>query len=384
MSNKLLFISHDASRTGAPILLLNLLKELKSTTEYSFDIIFRDGGPLFSDFKQLATCYIWNKTYSWKSILKELLFRQSLAKYKSNRDKKRYLNKVESNFYQLVYSNSVKSADVLVEITENAEPRIIQHVHELEYMIRTFCDPEAFQKSIRRTSKFIAVSKIVQENLIQNHKVSKDKIEIIHAFVPNEIEIKKSRQQIRKELMFEQEDFVVVGSGTTDLRKGIDLFIQVAKQTIEKADVRFLWVGGDRNSKEFFIFQQDIQKLGLANNIMITGTVDNPHDYFNAGDVFLMTSREDPFPLVCLEAAQLKKPIICFENAIGSTEFITNENGLVVPYLNLGAMALGIVNLGQNSKLLEEKGEFIFLASRQYKIEVAFNKIIECINQTVQ
>lgn len=375
MSNKLLFISHDASRTGAPILLLNLLKELKSKTEYSFDVLFREGGPLFAEFEQLASCHIWNKTYSCKSILKELILNQSLVKYRSNREKNRYLNKVKSNYYQLIYSNSVKSADILVEMTENAEIPIIQHVHELEFMIQTFCNPEAFKKSISRTSKFIAVSKIVQENLIQNHKVSKEKIDIIHAFIPNEIEINKSRQQIRKELMFNEEDFVVVGSGTTDLRKGTDIFIQVAKKTIENEEIKFLWVGGDRNSREFYIFQQDIQKLGLSNSIIITGTVDNPYDYFNAGDVFLMTSREDPFPLVCLEAARLKKPIICFENAIGSTEFINNENGIVVPYLSINEIATSITELSKDADTLTKKGSAIQKDSERFNLMNASNQI---------
>jgi glycosyltransferase involved in cell wall biosynthesis len=53
----------------------------------------------------------------------------------------------------------------------------------------------------------------------------------------------------------------------------------------------------------------------------------------------VLTSREDPYPLVCLEAAALEKPIVCFAGAGGMPEFVENDCGFVVPYLDIAAMA---------------------------------------------
>src|SRR2546425_8840604 len=64
-----------------------------------------------------------------------------------------------------------------------------------------------------------------------------------------------------------------------------------------------------------------------------------------AADVFVLTSREDPYPLVCLEAAALEKPIVCFANAGGASEFVEKDCGFVVPYLDMLAMADRIVSL---------------------------------------
>ena len=40
---------------------------------------------------------------------------------------------------------------------------------------------------------------------------------------------------------------------------------------------------------------------------------------------------EDPYTLVCLEAAALEKPYVCFEGAGGSPEFVEEDCGFVVP-----------------------------------------------------
>src|SRR5207302_5708906 len=64
-----------------------------------------------------------------------------------------------------------------------------------------------------------------------------------------------------------------------------------------------------------------------------------------ASDVFLLPSREDPFPLVCLEAADCGLPVICFADAGGMPDFVGNERGATVPYLDVEHMAAELVSL---------------------------------------
>jgi len=56
-------------------------------------------------------------------------------------------------------------------------------------------------------------------------------------------------------------------------------------------------------------------------------------------DIFALTSREDPFPLVMLEAAAIKLPMVCFAQSGGGPEFAEIGGGLVVPYLDVPAFA---------------------------------------------
>src|SRR5580698_5439034 len=53
-SPSILFLSHDASRTGAPIALLTFLKWLRANSDYRFEVVLGSGGPLEPDFKALA------------------------------------------------------------------------------------------------------------------------------------------------------------------------------------------------------------------------------------------------------------------------------------------------------------------------------------------
>ena len=56
---KIVFISHDASRTSAPIFFLNFLQWFKANSEIPFLIILRQGGPLESEFADLAPIFVF-------------------------------------------------------------------------------------------------------------------------------------------------------------------------------------------------------------------------------------------------------------------------------------------------------------------------------------
>ena len=127
---------------------------------------------------------------------------------------------------------------------------------------------------------------------------------------------------------------MIVGSGYETWRKGKDLFVQLAShvhQKLETDTVHFLWVGGRIDNEEYYEIAHDIKMAGLEHYVHFCGEVSNPLDYFAASDLFALVSREDPYPLVCLEAAILGKPILCFDNAGGMPEFVENDAGFVVP-----------------------------------------------------
>ncbi len=52
--------------------------------------------------------------------------------------------------------------------------------------------------------------------------------------------------------------------------------------------------------------------------------------YFEAMDVFFLSSREDPFPLVMLEAAHVGKPIVGVRASGGVSDFLKGLDELLV------------------------------------------------------
>jgi hypothetical protein len=89
---------------------------------------------------------------------------------------------------------------------------------------------------------------------------------------------------------------------------------------------------------------------------VFAGSHNDVASFFACFNVFPLTSCEDPFPLVCLEAASLRKPIICFEKAGGMPGFVGSDAGKVVPYGDIDAFCREIINFHDNSKKLEECG----------------------------
>ena len=163
---------------------------------------------------------------------------------------------------------------------------------------------------------------------------------------------------LRRELKLPEDAFIVGSSGTRHWRKGPDLFIELARSVRNKLDtpIHFVWIGGgDKEQRN--VLDCDIVKSGLEASVHFLEAKTNPLDYFADFDVFSMTSREDPFPLVCLEVASLEKPILCFDKAGGEPEFVEKDCGFVVPSLDINAMADRVIELYNNRELLRQLGQ---------------------------
>ncbi len=128
--------------------------------------------------------------------------------------------------------------------------------------------------------------------------------------------------------------------GTTDWRKGADLFLAIAQsvsQHHDGHDIVFYWKGGYTSllDTKRFVFQ--IEQAGLQDRVVYEEASPEMEKFFNSIDLFLLPSREDPYPLVVLEAADYKKPSICFSGGGGAVEFVADDAGTIVPYLDIRA-----------------------------------------------
>lgn len=361
---KILFISHYAGRTGAPRSLLFLLQWLKANSDLEFRVLLKKGGELQSEFENIGlignfTSPRENKNNFCNKIQQKLyLSRISRKKYLWNLQKKI----VRENF-DLIYANTVANGEVLEFLSGFLNCPVICHVRELEQMISHHIGKDVFAKTKKHTDIYIAVSHAVKDNLIKNHDIPENKIKVIYNCIPdNSLSIdrlEKSRSAILESLGIPSHSQIVCASGTTDWRKGVDLFIQLAKSIIQKycqESIHFIWVGGAKNGIQFSQLLYDVKNANLLDNIHFLGTCSNPLEYYAACDIFSLVSREDPFPRVCLEAASLGKPIVCFDNAGGEKEFVEDDCGFVVPYLDIQTMADKVIHLLENSELRHQMG----------------------------
>lgn len=385
---KLLFVTHDASRTGAPFLLLHLLRWMRQNAQFDFEVLFDKGGPLESEFGDLAPVMNlenWEGSVLGRGVARLPAYR--LQRLFGQAALRRLLGRRK---FDLVYSNTLVNGKLLAALPEQRAP-LISHAHELEHAIQRNTPVWDFAYTLRRTNHFIAGSAAVARNLIATHGVEVSRIDVVHEFIPalhNHAMFKnESSRAIRRELGIPDGAFVAGAAGSVEWRKGYDLFMQVAVALCKSkstAELHFVWVGGAWDRRIPGEIDYDLRKLGLADRVHFVGSQRNYLDYLDLMDALCLTSREDPFPLVVLEAASLGKPIICFDGAGGAPEFVEDDCGFVVPYLDAPAMASRLGTLIDNRDLLRTMGHRAKTKVQQnHDVAVIAPKIVEIIERTI-
>ncbi len=379
MSKKILFISHDASRTGAPIVLLHLIEWIKENTNYVCEIICLKGGELENEFERIATTHVLEST---KKAGLSYLFKKLLTKV-LNVDFEKFITKklvdiVKKYNPDLIYANTANTSKVIAEIGKVKSVPIILHLHELKSSMQRSGARESLPHADPFINKYIACSGLVEENIIKNIGVLSSKVERIYAFVEPQ-QVKISKEDIKAELGITMDTIIVAGVGSLHWRKGVDFFLFTARKVLllnPEKKIVFVWLGGDLTSREAMLYNFDIEAWGLTDKISLLGSKPNPWDYINAIDVLAMTSREDPFPLVCIEAAMLAKPIVCFDKNVGSAEFIDNQ----VMFLDIDMMSAHLEELINNPDLRIIQGEELKRKTSTYTLEETAPKVLKVIN----
>jgi glycosyltransferase involved in cell wall biosynthesis len=362
---EIVFISHDAANAGAQRLLLTLIEWLRDKKGVQPKIVLRRGGPLVPEFYRLGPVFEMESSADWRSDQGQ----DPLVRFCKSAS--------------LIYVNTVVPGDVVKQLAELKIP-IVTHAHEMENAIKRWCVNEQFQQLLGRTDHFVAASPPVASNLKRVHDVVPTKITTIYSFIEcHETDVQKlNRTAIRKEKQLPEGGFIIFGCGTTDWRKGPDLFIEVASETKRLGfdGGYFFWIGGDTG--EQYKLEARVRKLGLEDRVRFLGEVQDARSYFAMGDLFLLTSREDPFPLVCLEAADCGLPIVCFDQAGGMPDFVQSAAGYVVPFEDTKAMAEKVVFLHRNP---EERARLGTMACEKVRarhdISIAGEEIFRIIDQ---
>jgi glycosyltransferase involved in cell wall biosynthesis len=386
-NSKILFITPGASRAGGNIFLFNFLKWFKQNSDVPFLTVYGHGGELEEDFKSLSKAF----KFDYEPRAENLYNRSLSAIFRRVKIRERLLARaIAKENINLIYANAVTNHQILAALPDLRVP-LISHCHELESVIhRTGLD--GFEQTKKRTSHFIAVSEAVRKNLIENHRIPLEKISLAHGFIPLENfsapELTQKNRNIRQELGIPENAFIVGASGTMYWRKAPELFVQIADAVHRRnreIPVYFVWVGGaERGDFRFFEMEYDAKKLGLEKYVRFLEHKPNPMDYFASLDVFAMVSREDPYPLVCLETASLGKPVICFDGAGGMPEFVENDSGFIVPYLDIAAFAEQILELYANPTLREKMGASAARKVRErHDILTSAPEIVEIINKVL-
>lgn len=311
------FVSHEATRTGAPIALLRLERWLREHTDVAFETVCLTSGPLVDDFADLGPTRVGDAvTAAWTPLP------------------------------EVMYLNSAASLPVAAHLPLG-DLRVVCHVHELEVGQRLALTGHDAAALLGRVDEVLVVADCVGDAVAEQWGVSSDRFRR----VPPPVTLAGSEAAGSSPpgwtaLGIEADALVVGGAGWIGWRKGTDLFVELVRRLVDREDdrpVHGVWLGAGEVGPEFTPVAFDVGHARLDQRLHFVGEQEQPAGWFRRFDVLALTSREDPFPLVVPECALVGVPTVCFEASGGIPELVAgswpDEIGWSVPYLDVEAMA---------------------------------------------
>lgn len=333
-NKKIVYVTHDTHFNGAQLLSLNIIKVLKHHFGYDIEIISKADGVLAEEFEKYGNVFT--------------------VANNSRHNFEVYVNQLVNEDYQIAICNSVVSGDI-AEVLSKQGMKVISLVHELPGIIKQYHAEGFAQSVVHYANKVVFPSQYVYDQFQSVVNVPSDKMVIQPQglYKTNSLKgkLNEAKIRLREELSLPSHSKIVLGVGFADLRKGIDIFAEVASLVRKfNNNIYFVWVGSREPGA-----MDSINSTDKGNVIFIDAT---PHvDIYYAGsDLYLLTSREDPFPSVVMEALDVETPVIGFKGAGGFADIVTDETGQLVKYLNTTEMVEAVIQHLGNEELLRQKG----------------------------
>ena len=261
MTRQLVVVAHEATRTGAPRVLLDLLRHAKSAIPVPVSVRLLAHGPLAASLLELSDVVPAGTP--------------TIA----------------------VVANGASAAGRGARI--DPEAPLLAYVHEEQEALANL-PPDCKQALADRCVRVLCVSERSAEGL-EALGVDPSRLAILPPVVRDLSHV------VQEETDPDHHPPglpTVVGCGEASWRKGADLFVDVARRVNDAQPTRFVWIGR-RSRRDARLLDNDTQAAGLKSRLSWAGELENVGSVLATSDLLLMPSREDPNPLVPLEAASL-------------------------------------------------------------------------------
>ena len=297
------FAIHEATRTGAPRVGALIARELARGEEVRV-VVMKDGplAPWLQETlggRDLMICrgepFDHRRPFAERLRLAEQI--------------------LERHATDVVYVNSLASS-VFAFAAASLKRKVVLHVHEKSADMVSLLAHDVTKLEVMGAADAVVLAA---------DDIRHDLAEVFHAApaematfgVAVEIEaVRRAAQEpaaspvnARGEALSRGECMIVGMCGHASYRKGADIFLETAA-AVPEAD--FLWVGGWRPQEAGDNIAYSSFNSRALPNLYVTGAVDNPYPYMASLDLFFLSSREDPNPLVVGEALALGVPILAF------------------------------------------------------------------------
>ena len=325
--------SHEATRTGAPVLSLNIIERLSE--KYDVVSVVFAGGPIADAFKESSFLSIQLDQAATTHAEIEQGILEILARMKP----------------KFAVVNSVASYKAMSALKKAGVPSVAL-VHEFAAYIPVH---PYFAEVIDKADRVVFSTELTLETLVRlEHMCRPLKVSIVPqgqcvapSFEVSTEVLAHEAELIRKTFPELDDEIVLVGLGSVNVRKGVDIFLEVARLLHLKnlrQRYRFVWVGDGFSTveNEYSRFLTDqVQRSGLVGMVHFLPALSSIDKIYEAADGLILASRLDPLPNVAIDMIANSKAVFCFDKTTGFAE-IMQANGFencVAEYFSATDMA---------------------------------------------
>ncbi len=334
----LLVTSHEASRTGAPLVGLNVGAWLAAT--YNVISYLGRGGLLLEEFRAHSCLMV---VCPLSPLDAEYLLR-SLQ---------------QTHRLEAVLLNSVETSPLAPAALQAGLPTVAL-VHEFaEYTLPPGRMTTVLESADRVVVPAGLIRDSLQAELVRTRAGPANSITVRpQGILPHLPRDSAATDLTREEILAfagiasGQKVRIVLGAGYVQMRKGVDLFVQVAAEVrrLHGDDVRFLWVGDGYHPQADLAYSawvaDMVRRLDLEGTLHFLPSQSSLDAVFALSDVFFLPSRLDPFPNVVLDAFRAGRAVVCFQDATGVAALFTGPDaaaGMAAPYCSVAEAAQALV-----------------------------------------
>ena len=351
---RLIFVSHDATRTGAPAIILRLLEMFSASKAFECFSILDYGGERLAEFEAVSHTHVMSQPRFDKTISDEERELELLQLLSPERG-------FAKNRPVCALVNSTESRHIGRSLARAGIP-VVSLLHE----IASYYPPACFEEIGHFSRKVVFPSKFVDTTAHQYCAIDKDKTVIRgqglldDAF--GQLDQAVCRQMLRDRLDLGPNATIVLNAGTIDLRKGADIFARTARRFFkdhpDRKDVFFIWFGFGEDGPDTVLdlARRHIETAGLSDNVRFLPGTPDIEQVFMGSDLFLLTARADPFPCVVHEAMACRLPVIGFRDGGGAQEMAGDDCGTFVEMGDVKSLSDAIARYVDDPGLQKKHG----------------------------
>ncbi len=332
MARRILIVSHDAHPHGAQYLALHMARKYSEWFRFEVDVVLLGEGRLRDEFARWATIH-------------DLDGKEPLGSTAQLLARKLYASGIRH-----AIANTTASG-LFARLLKDAGFRVTSLIHEMSGVIRDLGLLEHARTLAASADCMVFPTASVRDEFSQciDMGSASSEIRAQGLYKPNRFAHPEgkveARDRLRLSLGIPASARIVLCVGYADHRKGIDQFVDIGRRVMRaREDVHFLWVGHFDTTLEAGI-RESVRAAGLEDRFHFPGIDPDTDLYYAGADIYALTSREDPFPSVVMEALEVEVPVVGFAGRGGFVELLERGTGVLVPAFDLQAFGNAIVGL---------------------------------------